>query len=46
MKWILKSDDYEQYIEAEVSPRVEEAIEDMLEWMKDEGEIEDWERED
>lgn len=46
MKWILKVDDSEQYIEAEVSSRVEEAIDEMLEWMKDECEIEDWEREE
>lgn len=46
MKWNLIVDDVEQYIEAEVSSRVEEAIEEMLEWMKDEGEIDNWERED
>lgn len=46
MKWTISVQDGEGYIEAEVSGRVEEAIEEMLEWMMDEGEIESWERDE
>lgn len=46
MKWNIYIEGGEGYIEAEVSGRVEEAIEEMLGWMMDEGEIENWEREE